>query len=273
MIVTLRGIAYHIEMSGQGETVLLLHGFTGSLATWQFLDQALGDRFRLVKIDLMGHGQTACPADPRRYAMDEAVNDLAALIDRLGLEKVHILGYSMGGRLALGFACTCPDRVRSLILESASPGLADEDSRKARRLHDRKLADFIRHSGIRRFVDYWENIPLFESQKQMAAEKREKLRRERLACSENGLAGSLLGMGTGSQPSWWDDLDSLSFPVLLLTGRLDRKFCRIADQMGKRLKKADRQVIGSAGHAVHLEKESVFSQKALKFLIDRTGRK
>lgn len=267
MILTIRGITYHIEVLGKGEPVLLLHGFTGSLGTWQFLDKTLGEYFQLIKVDLIGHGRTACPADPRRYAMGEAVNDLAALMDMLKLEKVHILGYSMGGRLALGFACTHPNRVQSLILESTSPGLSDEESRRARRNHDRKLAERIRNSGLQRFVDYWENIPLFESQKKMPQNKRDTLRNERLAGSENGLAGSLLGMGTGSQPSFWNDLESFSFPVFLITGQLDEKFCRIADRMRKHFKKADWQVIHSVGHAVHLENNLVFSQIVIKFLM------
>lgn len=266
MRLTIRGMTYHIEVQGKGEPLLLLHGFTGSMATWQFLDHTLRNRFQLILVDLLGHGQTECPEDPRRYAMDEAVNDLVALIDRLKLEKVDILGYSMGGRLALGFACTHPDRVQSLILESASPGLADEKNRKARRIHDRKLAEFIRESGIQRFVDYWENIPLFESQKKLPQKQRDTLRNERLANSECGLAGSLLGMGTGSQPSWWADLEFLMMPVLLITGQQDEKFCTIAGQMQEKLKKTSWKVVRSTGHAAHLENDTVFSNHVRTFL-------
>ncbi|RYM06318.1 2-succinyl-6-hydroxy-2,4-cyclohexadiene-1-carboxylate synthase [Sporolactobacillus sp. THM7-7] len=268
----IRGIGYHIRVKGNGEPVLLLHGFTGSLSTWRFLESRLGKHFRLIMIDLIGHGETDHPGDPRRYTMTETVNDLAELLNELHLEKVHVLGYSMGGRVALSFACLYPERVQSLILESSSPGISDAAARRARRIRDGRLAESIMERGIHDFVDRWEKLPLFASQKEMPQNKREALRKERLANHKQGLAESLLGMGTGSQPSWWDHLESLPMPVLLITGDRDEKFCRIAERMKNLLKDSQWTVVQSSGHAVHLEETDAFTHTVASFLTGQSAR-
>ena len=87
-------------------------------------------KFRTVAVDLTGHGKTAVPEDINRYSMEQQVEDLEALFDMLSLERFTLVGYSMGGRVALAYTVQYPERVSSLILESASPGLktAEEQS-------------------------------------------------------------------------------------------------------------------------------------------------
>lgn len=126
-------------------------------------------------------------------------------------------------------------KVRKLILESASPGLETEEERKNRSMNDFRLARFIKEEGIQSFVDYWETIPLFATMEKLPAETKRSIRKQRLNNSPIGLANSLIGMGTGSQPSWWENLSQLSCEVLLLTGEKDVKFCRIAEKMMKKL--------------------------------------
>ena len=107
------------------------------------------------------------------------------ILELLKIEKTDILGYSMGGRLALTFAIQYPLRVRKLILESASPGLITEEERANRRMQDRKLCDLIKKNGIEQFVEYWENIPLFSSQRSLPIHKQEEIREQRLQNSVN----------------------------------------------------------------------------------------
>ena len=145
----------------------------------------------------------------------------------------------MGGRLALSYAMEYPHRVRKLILESSSPGLKTEEERKNRQIQDHKLAQFILDKGIESFVDYWENIPLFSTQKSLPEAKQQEIRKQRLQNSPTGLANSLKGMGSGAQPSWWDRLSEFEVETLLLTGSLDQKFCSIAEQMVREMKKAN----------------------------------
>src|SRR5699024_7016660 len=102
------------------------------------------------------------------------------------------------------------------------------------------------------FVKEWENIPLFVTQKTLPKDLRENLRKERLAQTATGLSQSLLQMGTGSQPAWWDRLDSLKMPVQLIVGSLDEKFVRINQQMENAINQSELIIVHEAGHAVHV---------------------
>lgn len=115
-------------------------------------------------------------------------------------------------------------------------------------------------------MDHWENIPLFESQKRLSATTRAAIRKQRLANDPVGLSNSLLGMGTGSQASYWEDLQALDFPVLLLTGELDPKFCDIAKSMEKKLDRAEWKIINGSGHAIHVEDGEKFGKIISEFL-------
>src|SRR5699024_2370366 len=126
--------------------------------------------------------------------------------------------------------------------------------------------DFIESGGIKAFVDYWENIPLFESQKQLSGSVRERIRHERLFHSKEGLAESLRYMGTGSQPSWREELPNLSIPILLLAGEYDKKFIEINQMMEKLLPSVELTIVKNAGHAIHVEQPSIFGKIVIGFL-------
>ena len=228
MKINCRDVTYHVKIVGFGEPLLLLHGFTGNVDTWRFLTPLFGKHYQLIMVDIIGHGKTEVSVDLERYRIEQMANDLKSIFEKLSISKAHVLGYSMGGRLALTFANLYPQCVHSLLLESASPGLETESEQLARRKQDQTLAERILTDGIENFVGSWENIALFESQKRLPDEQRLSIRKQRLSNSPLGLANSLLGMGTGSQPSWWEELENIMVPVLLITGELDLKFCKIA---------------------------------------------
>lgn len=259
MFFNVNGLRYHAQVSGAeaGSPLVLLHGFTGCTENWQPLLEHLPHNLRVIRVDLPGHGHTDAPASANRYAMPEVARDLAAIFGNLKLRGVTLWGYSMGGRLALYFALNHPGYLSRLILESASPGLATDAERQQRAQQDNELADYILREGVAAFVDRWEALPLFASQRRLPAEARQRLREQRLRNSATGLAGSLRGMGTGVQPSLWDHLPGLDLPVNLLAGALDAKFVGIAQQMQALLPRATLHIIESAGHAVHLEAPSV----------------
>lgn len=252
-------IAYHVLDVGRGQPVLLLHGFTGSASTWEPLAAQWGDTQRCIMPDLLGHGATDAPDDAARYAMPAAAADLSALLSGwVGQTPVHVVGYSMGGRLALYFALHYAEQVRSLVLESASPGLRTESERVTRRASDEMLAARIEREGVPAFVDHWEQIPLFASQARLPLQVRLHERQQRLKNRAVGLANSLRGMGTGAQPSLWELLPTLSVYTLILAGALDDKFVGIAREMAAIMPHAQTQIIADAGHTVHLEQPVVF---------------
>jgi 2-succinyl-6-hydroxy-2,4-cyclohexadiene-1-carboxylate synthase len=246
-------VAYGVVERGEGEAVVLLHGFTGSSASWGPVLPGLAERHRVVAVDLLGHGESDAPDDPGRYAMPRVAADIAALLDQLGVERAHLAGYSMGGRLALYLALASPERWRSLILESSSPGLATAGEQAERAAGDEQLAAFIEAEGIAAFVDYWERLPLFASQEMLPAAVRAQQRWQRLQNRPAGLAGSLRGMGTGVQPALWGRLGEQALPALLLAGALDKKFVAIAQKMARVIPGATLAMVPGAGHTIHLE--------------------
>jgi len=265
--VQINGVNYHIERTGYGPTLLLLHGFTGSGQSWQPYLKDFTPYLHVVTIDLLGHGRSDAPVDSARYGMEYAARDVVEVIDRIDVKPVHLLGYSMGGRLALYIAIHYPDRVARLILESTSPGLRDSSERQQRCDADDRLAEFLETEGIVKFVNYWENIPLFASQKRLPLAVQAAQREQRLQNNPQGLAGSLRGMGTGRQPSLWDQLTSLDSPTQLIAGGLDTKFLVIAQQMHMHLPESRLTISSNAGHAVHLEDSGMFTTCVLDFLM------
>jgi 2-succinyl-6-hydroxy-2,4-cyclohexadiene-1-carboxylate synthase len=245
----------------------LLHGFSGSGADWAPLAATLADRFRLLAPDLLGHGASSAPKDPARYAMECAAADIIALLDALALERVHLLGYSMGGRLALYLACRQPMCCDGLYLESSSPGLAAAAQRTARVAADEALADWIETAGIPAFVDRWEKLPLWASQAVLPPAVAAAQRARQLRNRPIGLANSLRGMGTGVQPPLWSDLPRLHRPVRLLAGALDAKFSMRAQEMAGRLPNAQLHIQPGAGHNVHLEQPSFFAADLARWLM------
>lgn len=267
---TSNGLAYHYVEAGQGPAVLLLHGFTGSSENWQPLQAALAAGYRVVALDLPGHGQSEAPPNPARYGMAAVAADIGELLDHLQSGPAHLLGYSMGGRLALYLALAEPDRWRSLILESASPGLAAAAAQAERRARDEALAAWIEAEGMEAFVDRWEALPLFASQRRLPEAVRRQHRAGRLRNRPEGLANSLRGMGTGVQPSLWAQLAKLSLPALLIAGALDEKFVGIARQMADLLAARPPhprlEIVPKAGHTVHLERPAEYGSLVRQWL-------
>ncbi len=258
--------AYFYEISGEGDPFLLLHGFTGSGQNWVAHLPAFAQQRHVITVDILGHGRSTSPSDPAAYRMENVASDLLCLLDELDLPEVHLLGYSMGGRLALYLAVFYPERWRSLVLESASPGLDTAVSRQERVSKDNELADWIEANGIEAFVNRWEQLPMWASQDQLGEDVHQMLRRQRLQNDPVGLANSLRGMGTGQQPSLWPHLPALQLPTLLLAGALDNKFMTINQQMVAQMPNSILEVIKGAGHTIHLERPSAFQQSVLSFL-------
>jgi len=112
------GVPIHYIVTGKadGEPVVLIHGFTGSIERqWPRVIDALKKDYKVIAMDCRGHGSSGKPHDPKKYGI-EMVNDVARLLDHLKIDKAHLAGYSMGASLALAFTVHHPERVRSLTM-------------------------------------------------------------------------------------------------------------------------------------------------------------
>ncbi len=260
-------VLHRREEGAEGTPILLLHGFTGCAEGWgEGILAGLSRHAPVLAVDLPGHGESEPSADPSRYAFEAVVGELVGLLDGEGVERADWVGYSMGGRLALGAAVLHPERVRRLVLESASPGLAEADARARRRRQDELLARRLENGGIGPFVDAWMRQPLFQSQETLPVTVLRDARRRRLRNDPLALAACLRGMGTGSQPSFWDRLPAVEAEALLITGALDLKYEAVAERMRASLPGARHVVVPDAGHTVHLEAPRGWLQAVVPFL-------
>ena len=269
--VPVNGLHFNVEAEGEGAPLLLLHGFTGSAAGWAPQIEAFAGRARIVAVDLLGHGRSDAPADPRRYRIERAGEDIVGVLDRLGLRRTTVLGYSMGGRLGMWLATAAPDRVGALILDSASPGLRDPAQRRAREVDDARLATTIERDGIAAFVAHWERLSMFATQAGLPEAVRRSVRAQRLQHTAIGLANSLRGMGQGVQPPLHDRLPQLRIPTLLIAGAFDPAYCAHAREMSTLIPGARLAIVPDAGHAVHLEQPDAFCRLVLDFLDEVTA--
>ena len=222
--------------------------------------------FRLIRLDILGHGKSDKPESVSSYHMPAVAADIIDLLDQLNVPRVHLLGYSMGGRLALCLALHYPERFNSITLESASAGLASAAVRARRRRYDEALADKIEAKGIHWLVEHWEQLPLWASQASLPATVLAAQRSQRLRNDPRGLANSLRGMGAGAQPGLWQSLPCLPITALLVVGELDDKFRQINEAMAKEIPSATLDIIPSAGHNTHLENSAAFALAVRSFL-------
>ncbi len=252
------------DFNNEKTPIVFLHGFTGRAADWQFIFNKIPPKFSPVAIDLIGHGKTESPANPDYYSCHAIVHQIDSILDQLNIKKFIITGYSMGGRAALAYSFKNPQKIKAAILESTSPGIEDFRLKKERVEFDFLLSDKIKKEGVESFIEYWFNIPLFESLKKhpyFGDEK--KLRNQN---STTGLANILSSFSTGLMPSLWEKLPQLKFPVLLLNGELDEKYTDINNEMKNKLSNATHKSISECGHNVHLEKPELFTKFVVEFL-------
>jgi 2-succinyl-6-hydroxy-2,4-cyclohexadiene-1-carboxylate synthase len=225
------------------QTVVLLHGFTQTRQSWRRTIAALDGRYRALAPDLPGHGQ----ASERRPASFTAC---AAYVRALAGDRFTLVGYSMGGRIALYTALALPRHVERLVLVGASPGIADAAEREERRRADEALADRILDMGLEAFATEWGSQELFVGQPERVAAAAHA---DRLRNTPSGLAAALRGLGTGVMPPLWDRLGELAIPVVLVVGERDARFRAIAGRMSGAIRDCQVVVVDGAGHAVQLE--------------------
>ena len=245
------------DVSGDGEPVTLLHGFTLAGRSWMDLVKRMPAGRMWIMPDLRGHGHTRiAPGAP--CTMEACGGDLAAMWDHLGIERSHVVGYSMGGRLALHVAVRLPERARSLLTIGAHGGLAP-GAREARVQADEALAKRIERDGVAEFVDYWESLPMFEGLARGQALAGE-LHAIRLANDPQGLAASLRGMGAGAMEPLWDALGKINVPSTFCAGRDDPGFVESARRLASAVPGARVEVVGGSGHAVQFDQPDAMAR-------------
>lgn len=200
----------------------------------------------------LGHDGTPGPESIRTFEAE--VDRLAGVIRERHASGSHLVGYSLGGRLALGLLVRHPALFRSAMLIGASPGLEEPGEREARAARDEEWARLLEQEGLPTFVAAWEALPLFRTQEALPVERRAQQDRIRRGHHPRGLARSLRVVGLGAMPDYRPRLARVAVPVRLVAGEADPKFRALADEMAGLLPRATQTVVPDAGHNVVLEK-------------------
>ena len=198
-------------------SLVFLHGFLGCGESWLEIARPLSENYFCILPDLPGHGENTNRDINSPLNFDVLTDWLSELLDEIPTPKIHLVGYSLGGRAALTFACRYPERILTLTLESANPGIVDESERTQRLAEDSARAESILKDGMSVFVERWYRMLLFASlnshPKKLSAIKESASRN-----NPRWMAKVIRELSPGAQTPLWDSLPNLSFPVLLIAG-------------------------------------------------------
>ncbi|MEA1049274.1 alpha/beta fold hydrolase [Lamprobacter modestohalophilus] len=222
---------------------LLLHGFTGLAedwcACWPCTEPALA-------IDLPGHGGSIAPEG----AFDDALRRLlVALPDSID----RIVGYSLGGRLALGLLRLVPERFDQAMILSAHPGLIEPDERESRRLADQRWISLLEQKGLEAFVDAWQQLPLFATQTRLPVECLAQQRERRLSQHASALAASLRVHGLAEMPPMQEAIVDYPGELHWVAGSQDRRFSALAREVAAWRLATRLHLLPGVGHNLLLE--------------------
>ena len=243
--------------------ILFLHGFMGSWQDFQEVANLLQDNFYCLLIDLPGHGKTEVSA-PQNYQMPQVAFAIINLLKHLQIKQCFLIGYSMGGRLALYLTIHFPQYFLQVVLESASPGLELASDRLQRIQHDRQIIQQLQNQDFSLFLEQWYRNHLFC--RFTAHPNYQQAIQRRLDNEPKKLAYSLLHMGLGMQPSLWDQLKFIQPSTLLIVGELDFKFIAINQRINLLSPQFQIEIVENTDHNVHFERSLKFAQILEDFL-------
>ena len=264
MKITTSGYTFHIDTVDNTEMpgIFMLHGFLGSGKDWRYFADKLVNRYTCYMPDLPGHGTTTA-LDNTPHTFEEIAGQLAEAVAHISTGPIHLVGYSMGGRLALYLALRYPDLFNSAVIVSSSPGLRTKKERALRCESDDRLAERL-NDNFEGFLDEWYRMPLFKSLRNHPLFP-EILERRR----ENdpvALAEALRQLSTGRQPSLWDKLTENKLPTGFFMGEKDTKYVEIARQMVNLCPDSKQFIFPGCGHTPHIENRHLFLNRLVAFL-------
>jgi 2-succinyl-6-hydroxy-2,4-cyclohexadiene-1-carboxylate synthase len=227
--------------------VALLPGFAQRADAWASVAEQVGQKYRSLAVDFS------------TWTFDGRLREIADRVD----DGDVVVGYSMGGRLALKAALRRPGKFGAVVLVGTSAGIEDEEARAERRDADEELAKWIEEHTIEEFAERWETQPVFASQ---PPELVSAQRPGRLAHEPAQLARLLRSAGQGMFEPVWHELEKIDCPVLAVAGELDTKYADASFRIAERVKHGRARLISDAGHAPQLERPDEFSAVLLDFL-------
>ncbi len=256
-------VELHLEVEGDGPTLVLLHGFGGSARNWRPQLRGLRDGYRVAAFDVRGHARSDAPVGALAYRPACFAADVARVLDHLGVERAVVGGLSMGAGIAARFAAADPQRVRGLVLAALPPGAGEGTRQRGWAL---AFADAIERDGLEaagsRFA--------WGSESGLDVNAAKLVRQGFLEHPPHAIASTLREL-LAVQPSWSalaDSLRPLELPVLVMVGARDPVSSGPCEALANALPGAELIVVPDAGHVVNLEARDVVTA-ALRSFLDR----
>lgn len=250
-------------------SVYLVHGFLGDCDDWAPVVAALGARAHCIGVELPGHAGSGSSSINRialdSLSLDGAAGELARLV--AATPGAALVGYSMGGRVALRAASLAPESFAQLLLLSAQPGIDDNTARAARANADERLAARLeRMDGqeFRRFLHEWYGAPLFGTFTERADFPQTMERRTRQ--DPPRLAAALRALTVGAQPPLWDALQQIGGRCRYLFGVIDAAYAAVGVGIQRRSPAVAVHGVGGAAHALHREAPAAVAEHLLAML-------
>ena len=235
------------DSGGNGMPILLSHGFGASTGMWHGQVEAFGERYRLIRWDMRGHGATECPEDRNRYNQDHTADDMLALLDHLDVEKAVIAGHSLGGFMSLAFHVRYQARVRALVLQGCGPGFRSDQARAAWNERAEYRARTLEEGGL----------AALGGGSEVSAS---------IQASARGLALAARGILSQVDARVIDSLPGISVPVLIIIGDGDSNFLTGSSYMASRIPGAVHVLVSDAGHGVNIDQSEDVNKALGEFL-------
>lgn len=251
-------IYYELEGSANKPCLLFLHGLGSSIRDWEFQLPIFQQDYRVLAIDMRGHGRSDKPT--AQYSMRQFASDIVAVMDKEKIDKVHVIGISMGGMIAFQMAVDYPERIHSLVIVNSGPAVVPKTLAEKFAIYSRFV--IVRLMGMRKMGEVL-------APKLFVDAEQENLRREfveRWAANDPKAYLNTLRAIVGWSVE--DAIHKISSPMLILCSDLDYTPTALKEAYMPKLANARLQVLPNSHHAVSSERPELFNQAVLAFLAE-----
>ena len=238
--------------------ILMLHGLFGDNTDWDFLIDFLKNNFYIIAVDLPGHGSSSIQT---HTTFKEAIDNLHQELN-LSKHQPSIIGYSMGGRIAMGLKCQYPGSYHHLIIESAHFGLVSEQEKLNRLENDLKLLN--NYTELNTFFKYWYGQKIFGELSKH--QKYPQVLIKRLNNNIENLKIAINNFSLGKQNFFAEQLNMFNQDICYIVGGNDQKYAAYGNGLANKFNHLQLKIISDASHMAHFEGPSIFAEIVNQFL-------
>nr|WP_251080768.1 2-succinyl-6-hydroxy-2,4-cyclohexadiene-1-carboxylate synthase [Motilimonas cestriensis] len=250
-------------MQYESTPIVFIHGFLGSGKDWQGVIAQLAHEQNWLTIDLPGHGgsQNVTLSAPR--AFQQCCNLIHQCLQALAIRQCYLVGYSLGGRIALHYLQMYPSQVRQLILESAHTGLIQQHEKTIRISHDKNWAQRFATEPLNQVLLDWYQQEVFTD---LSTTQRQQLYQLRRQNDGDALSKMLLATSLGQQDNLRHVITDATCPVSYFVAEQDQKFTQLANALKKSTSQLNKVSFTEAGHNIHFAKPIEYANQISRLI-------